>query len=113
MFPVRYFGVVLLWLALLVPAQAAAKKRPVSPAKLAHDIEDILAGPESERGFWGSRCRVARHGDPLVELNEDKLFTPASNAKLFTTAAVFGLMVLTTASKPRLSRWGLSTSMAG
>ncbi len=92
MFPVRYLGLVLLWLALLIPAQAAGKKRPSSPAKLAHDIEDILAGPESERGFWGVDAVSLDTGHPLVALNEDKLFTPASNAKLFITAAVFGLI---------------------
>ncbi len=92
MFPVRYLGVLLVWLAVLLPAQAAGKKRPSSPAKLAHDIEDILAGPESERGFWGVDAISLDTGNPLVALNEDKLFTPASNAKLFTTAAVFGLI---------------------
>ncbi len=92
MFPVRYLGVLLIWLALLVPAQAAGKKRASSPAKLAHDIEEILAGPESERGFWGVDAISLDTSRPLVELNEDKLFTPASNAKLFTTAAVFGLI---------------------
>jgi D-alanyl-D-alanine carboxypeptidase/D-alanyl-D-alanine-endopeptidase (penicillin-binding protein 4) len=92
MFPVRYLGLVLLWLALLIPAQAAGKKRSSSPAKLAHDIEDILAGPESERGFWGVDAVSLDTGHPLVALNEDKLFTPASNAKLFITAAVFGLI---------------------
>jgi len=92
MFPVRYLGLVVLWLALLIPAQAAGKKRPSSPAKLAHDIEDILAGPESERGFWGVDAVSLDTGHPLVALNEDKLFTPASNAKLFITAAVFGLI---------------------
>jgi D-alanyl-D-alanine carboxypeptidase/D-alanyl-D-alanine-endopeptidase (penicillin-binding protein 4) len=92
MFPVRYLGVILIWLALLVPAQAAGRRRQSSPAKLAHDIEDILAGPDSERGFWGVDAVSLDTGNPLVELNQDKLFTPASNAKLYTTAAVFGLI---------------------
>jgi serine-type D-Ala-D-Ala carboxypeptidase/endopeptidase (penicillin-binding protein 4) len=92
MVPVRYLAVILIWLAVLIPAQAAGKKRSPSPAKLAHDIEDILAGPESERGFWGVDAVSLDTGNALVELNEDKLFTPASNAKLFTTAAVFGLI---------------------
>src|SRR5262249_31438947 len=91
MLPVRYLGVILVWLAMLVPAYAG-KKRPPSPAKLTHDIEDILAGPESDRGFWGVNAVSLDTGRAFVALNEDKLFTPASNAKLFTTAAVLGLI---------------------
>lgn len=92
MFRVRYFGVIAVCLALLAPAPAANKKRTTSSAKLTHDIEDILAGPDSDRAFWGVEAVSLDSGRPLVALNEDKLFTPASNAKLYTTAAVFGLI---------------------
>ena len=92
MFRVRYFGVCPHLACAASSGPSPGKKRRTSPAKLAHDIEDILAGPESERGFWGVDAVSLDTGHPLVALNEDKLFTPASNAKLFTTAAVFGLI---------------------
>ena len=92
MFRVRYLVVVAIWLVLLSYANAASKKHPLSSAKITHDIEDILAGPDSDRGFWGVEAISLDSGRTIVALNSDKLFTPASNAKLFTTAAVFGLI---------------------
>jgi len=92
MFRVRYYAIVAIWLVLLLPAQAASKKHQLSSARLTHDIEDIVAGPDSDRGFWGIEAVSLDSGRTIVALNSDKLFTPASNAKLFTTAAVFGLI---------------------
>ncbi len=88
----RYFGTVALCFALLVPAYAGNNKRTPNPAKLAQEIQAILNDPESARGFWGVDAISLETGRTLVALNQDKLFTPASNAKLFTTAAVFGLI---------------------
>ncbi len=92
MFRLRYFASIFLWLMLLVPAYGNAKKRQPSPAKLTHDIQEIVGEPDSARGFWGVDAVSIDSGRTLVSLNQDKLFTPASNAKLFTTAAVFGLI---------------------
>src|SRR5271165_4268203 len=91
MFRVRYFAVTLVWLALLVPA-SAAKKKPQSAEKLTRDVEAMLQEPDAARGFWGIYALSLDTGHVLIALNSDKLFTPASNAKLFTTAAVFGLI---------------------
>ncbi len=92
MFRVSYFAAVALWLALLLPAHAGNNRRPQNPVKLAHDIQVILDDPEAARGFWGVDAISLDTGRTIVALNQDKLFTPASNAKLFTTAAVFGLI---------------------
>jgi serine-type D-Ala-D-Ala carboxypeptidase/endopeptidase (penicillin-binding protein 4) len=92
MFRVSYFATAALWLALLVPAHAGNTKRPPSPARLIHEIQTIVDDPESARGFWGVSAISLDTGRTIVALNQDKLFTPASNAKLFTTAAVFGLI---------------------
>ena len=92
MFRVRYSATVAIWLALLLPVQGASKKHQLSSAKLTQDIEDIIAGPDSDRGFWGVEAMSLDSGRTIVALNSDKFFTPASNAKLFTTAAVFGLI---------------------
>src|SRR5437899_13000560 len=64
--------------------QAAARKPHVSLKK---QIEAILAQPDHSRGFWGIEITSASSGKALYSLNADKLFTPASNTKLFTTAA--------------------------
>lgn len=92
MFRVRYFTALALWLALLLPAHAANNKRPQNLVKLSRDVQAILEDPEAARGFWGVDAVSLDTGRTLVALNQDKLFTPASNAKLFTTAAVFGLI---------------------
>jgi len=92
----RYFAGILLIFAMLSPVFAAGPKKPAGkaegPRKLDHEIEQILSDPELARGFWGVYALSLDSGKPLFALNQDKLFTPASNAKLFTTAAVFGLI---------------------
>jgi D-alanyl-D-alanine carboxypeptidase/D-alanyl-D-alanine-endopeptidase (penicillin-binding protein 4) len=70
----------------------------INPAALAkHDglasqIETILAQPDVGRGFWGIEVVSLKDGRTLFTLNSDKLFTPASNTKLFTTAAALALI---------------------
>ena len=44
------------------------------------------------RGFWGIEAVSLDSGKTVFEFNQDKFFTPASNTKLFTTAAVLGLI---------------------
>src|SRR3954470_21181981 len=77
-----------LFLCLLcaIPAQAA-KLKP-----LAERISNILAQPDLSRGFWGIEVVSVRSGKVLFSHNSDKLFTPASNTKLFTTAAALALI---------------------
>ena len=48
--------------------------------------------PTAERGFWGIEVVSLKDGRTLCALNSDKLFTPASNTKLFTTAAALALI---------------------
>src|SRR5215470_2446650 len=73
-------------LALALPAEAAKKKR--LPAR----ITAILSEPDLARGFWGIEIRSLNTGVVLYSQNADKLFTPASNTKLFTTAASLSLI---------------------
>jgi len=44
------------------------------------------------RGFWGIEVIALSTGKTLYAQNGDKLFTPASNTKLFTTAAALALI---------------------
>jgi serine-type D-Ala-D-Ala carboxypeptidase/endopeptidase (penicillin-binding protein 4) len=95
MYRVRGFAVIVLFFALLSQAVAASRKQPGNPdnsKKLDHDLEQILSDPATARGFWGIYAVSLDSGRLLYALNQNKLFTPASNAKLFTTAAVFGLI---------------------
>ncbi len=69
--------------------QAAARKPHVSLKK---QIETILSQPDLSRGFWGIEISSVANGKVLYSLNPEKLFTPASNTKLFTTAAALALI---------------------
>src|SRR5437667_8169473 len=75
-------------LCLLLAMQAEAAKQP----PLAKRIAKILAVPELSRGFWGIEVVSVPDGKVLYSQNADKLFTPASNTKLVTTAAALALI---------------------
>ena len=56
-------------------------------ASLAGRIEAIAdASPAAERGFWGARVIDLESGAVIYQHNARKLFIPASNVKLYTTA---------------------------
>jgi D-alanyl-D-alanine carboxypeptidase/D-alanyl-D-alanine-endopeptidase (penicillin-binding protein 4) len=59
--------------------------------ELARTIAGLLAGPGVARDHWGIAV-TAMDGAPIYSLNEGQLFQPASNAKLFTTAAAMALL---------------------
>ena len=80
---------VLCCLLLISRAQAASHQKDGSLKKR---IDAILAQPDLSRGYWGIEIRSLATGEVLYSLNADKLFTPASNTKLFTTAAALALI---------------------
>jgi D-alanyl-D-alanine carboxypeptidase/D-alanyl-D-alanine-endopeptidase (penicillin-binding protein 4) len=59
---------------------------------LAKRVEQILSEPDVARGMWGIEVVSLKSGKVLYAQNENKLFTPASNTKLFTTAAALALI---------------------
>jgi D-alanyl-D-alanine carboxypeptidase/D-alanyl-D-alanine-endopeptidase (penicillin-binding protein 4) len=83
--------ILLAQIALAAPKQKAAKPAHESKS-LAGRIEKILAQPDVARAFWGIEAVDLDTGETLYTRNADKLFTPASNTKLFTTSAALALV---------------------
>lgn len=87
----RHFLIGFLLPCLILTHQALAVSRKPG-GSLKKKIEMILAQPDLARGFWGIEITSVSSGKILYSLNPNKLFTPASNTKLFTTAAGLALI---------------------
>src|SRR5580692_8312386 len=82
--------------------------RSLRDRSLQERIAAVLSAPDLARGFWGievvslpfdkasqktpGKTSDKTSGEVLYSQNADKLFTPASNTKLFTTAAALALI---------------------
>jgi len=71
---------------LVIPGYAAPRK------SLTARIAAILSDEDLGHGFWGIEIDSLTTGKTLYLQNADKLFTPASNTKLFTTATALALI---------------------
>jgi D-alanyl-D-alanine carboxypeptidase/D-alanyl-D-alanine-endopeptidase (penicillin-binding protein 4) len=67
----------------------AAKSGPCSD--LTRQIATLLTDPKVTRAHWGIMV-TSMDGAPIYSLNEGQFFQPASNTKLFTTAAAMALL---------------------
>jgi D-alanyl-D-alanine carboxypeptidase/D-alanyl-D-alanine-endopeptidase (penicillin-binding protein 4) len=71
---------------------AKAKLPKPNRQQLIQNIDSIISEPDVSRGFWGIEVVSLKDGTVLYSSNADKLFTPASNTKLFTTAAALAMI---------------------
>jgi D-alanyl-D-alanine carboxypeptidase/D-alanyl-D-alanine-endopeptidase (penicillin-binding protein 4) len=72
-------------LALAAASPLPAQSRPQGP--LARSIAPLFQGRTWRYATWGALVVSLTRGDTLLSYNADRRFIPASNAKLFTTAA--------------------------
>jgi serine-type D-Ala-D-Ala carboxypeptidase/endopeptidase (penicillin-binding protein 4) len=86
---------VVLTLVLCVAASletgAAGEKKPAPKKDLGKDIAAVLSQPPLNRAHWGVDVVDLDTGKALYSQNSDQLFLPASNVKLFTTAAALAI----------------------
>ena len=77
----------------LLCVSAGAKTAPKGrrTKALGPEIATLLADPAVAQAHWGIAV-TAMDGTPIYSMNEAQLFQPASNAKLFTTAAATALL---------------------
>ena len=79
-----------------IPATATAPPAAITPATLAASIDAYIAQPQFARADWGIAVRSLDSGRILYAHNADRLFVPASNAKLFTAALALAKLGSTT-----------------
>ncbi len=82
---------VLLLLCAGASEPAAAQERE-GPRRLRNDINRVLDAERFEHGFWGVHVLDVESGRTLYARNAGKSFVPASNAKLYATAAALDLL---------------------
>ena len=84
------------WTSLLLllcsVAASAAPRATAEHKELARRVDAILARADVVRGFWGVEIEDLDTGEVLYSHEADRLFSPASNTKLFTTAAALALI---------------------
>ena len=67
--------------------------RPTSPrAELRHEIDSLTSQTDFRNAQWGVLIVNPRTGDTLYSKNAGKLFMPASNMKIITSAAALTLL---------------------
>jgi len=89
--PASFVALITLGFLLVVCPPMARSQAPQPPSsakeRLGETITEVLDQTEFEGAYWGIRVVNLRTGTVLYSRNADKNFVPASNVKLFTSAA--------------------------
>ena len=82
--------IVCLFCAALLAASALAQeqKPPATLAELRQRLADQIGQPKYAAAMWGAKIVSLDSGKTIFEQNPQKLFSPASNSKLYTVALV-------------------------
>ncbi|MBI4166616.1 MAG: D-alanyl-D-alanine carboxypeptidase/D-alanyl-D-alanine-endopeptidase [Acidobacteria bacterium] len=83
----RLLNCLMLLVLLRAAALGAEVKSTSKRVTLSREIESILRSSEAKRGHWGIEVVRLSDGKILYTRNAEQLYLPASNMKLFTTAA--------------------------
>ena len=75
-----------------VAANNASASTPPSDSVLTKEIDRIIAESDSAQARWGVFVASMKDGRVLSSRDGDRLFTPASNMKIFTTAVAMDLV---------------------
>ena len=89
--PPRLRRAALAALLALVPAAFVAPGASAQSTSLRARLDTIFDRPATANAFWGVSVADAATGEVLYRRNDARSFTPASNAKLYTTAAALDL----------------------
>ncbi len=89
---VRLCVVLFLFIQVGHAAPKSKDKHEHESKSAAKRIDKILSQPDAARAFWGIEAVDLATGETLYTHDADKLFTPASNTKLFTTSAALALV---------------------
>jgi serine-type D-Ala-D-Ala carboxypeptidase/endopeptidase (penicillin-binding protein 4) len=74
------------------PVANADPKPRADVARFRARVDAALGDPHAKKADWGILVEDRDTGETLYQLNADRIFTPASNAKLFTAAAALALL---------------------
>ncbi len=74
------------------PAIAVRQGERADVAKFRARVAEILSDARANRAYWGISVADRDSGRVLYALNDDHFFTPASNAKIFTTALALSVL---------------------
>ena len=82
----RFFVIIFLLIAWLLPAKTHAEEQKLAESVFASTVDGILADSCLQKQNFGIKIHSLKGNKTLYSVNSHRLFSPASNVKLLTTA---------------------------